>query len=87
MAYEPRICGLTGELVNVPVKDSPKKLSKNRIKKNKYKAQKRARKTKVLSVRVKSKLQNQYITREYYKCNDSFKIGMSPEAKLIIAGH
>lgn len=87
MAYEKRICGLTGKLINVPVNDSPKKLSKNRIKKNRYKAQKRARKTKVLSVRVKSKIQNQYIMNEYYKCNDSFKIGMSPEAKLIMAGH
>ena len=56
MTYEKRICGLTGKLINVPVKDSPKKLSRNRIKKNKYKAQKRARKTKVLSVRVKSKI-------------------------------
>ena len=76
MTYEKRICGLTGKLINVPVKDSPKKLSKNRIKKNKYKAKKRAEKRKGLTPYQFSAI---HTHRSRFGCN--------PETKWIMAGH
>jgi len=75
MTYEKRICGLTGKLINVPIKDSPKKLSKNRIKKNKYKAQKRAKRKAITAYQFSAILTH----RSRFGCN--------PETKWIMAGH